>query len=154
VLGFRYGDLYNEENLAISGTHTHAGPGGYLQYVVYSVTSLGFVRQSFDAIVNAIEQCIVQAHNNLKPGSIFINKGEESGLYTQGFSMLTKFLYFLAIRPTSFSSSFREKEVIRVVTDSAPKIVRIKVTCGSGSVLFCHNLCLIQILAIYLCCRV
>jgi neutral ceramidase len=68
--------LYTEENVAISGTHTHAGPGGYLQYVVYSVTSLGFVKQSFDAISNAVEQSIIQAHNNLKPGSIFINTGE------------------------------------------------------------------------------
>ncbi|KAK9164646.1 hypothetical protein Syun_005548 [Stephania yunnanensis] len=72
----RYGDLYKEENIAISGTHTHAGPGGYLQYVVYSITSLGFVKQSFAAIVTAIEQAIVQAHNNLRPGSIFINTGD------------------------------------------------------------------------------
>ncbi|KAL5706258.1 ceramidase [Ranunculus cassubicifolius] len=72
----RYGDVYNEENLAISGTHTHAGPAGYLQYVVYSITSLGFVQQSFDAIVDAIEQCIIQAHTSLKPGSIFINTGD------------------------------------------------------------------------------
>jgi neutral ceramidase len=68
--------LYTEENVAISGIHTHAGPGGYLQYVVYSVTSLGFVKQSFDAIANAVEQSIIQAHNNLKPGSIIINTGE------------------------------------------------------------------------------
>lgn len=68
--------MYTEENVAISGIHTHAGPGGYLQYVVYSVTSLGFVTQSFDAIANAVEQSIIQAHNNLKPGSIFINTGE------------------------------------------------------------------------------
>lgn len=67
--------MYTEENVAISDIHTHAGPGGYLQYLVYSITSLGFVHQSFDAIVNAIELSIVQAHNNLKPGSIFINKG-------------------------------------------------------------------------------
>ncbi|XP_056177370.1 neutral ceramidase-like [Syzygium oleosum] len=67
-LGF--GDLYTEENVAISGIHTHAGPGGYLQYMLYSVTSLGFVQQSFDAVVNAVEQSIVQAHNNLKPGDV------------------------------------------------------------------------------------
>ncbi|CAL5203387.1 unnamed protein product [Lathyrus oleraceus] len=72
----RFGNLYTEENVAISGTHTHAGPGGYLQYVVYSVTSLGFVKQSFDAIANAVEQSIVQAHNNLKPGSVFVNTGD------------------------------------------------------------------------------
>ncbi|KAJ0087563.1 hypothetical protein Patl1_09439 [Pistacia atlantica] len=72
----RYGNLYTEENVAISGIHTHAGPGGYLQYLIYSITSLGFVQQSFDAIVTAIEQSIVLAHNNLKPGSISINTGE------------------------------------------------------------------------------
>ncbi|KAL3518113.1 hypothetical protein ACH5RR_020702 [Cinchona calisaya] len=72
----RYGDLYTEKNVAISGIHTHAGPGGYLQYVVYIVTSLGFVRQSFDALVDGIEQSIVQAHENLRPGSIFVNTGE------------------------------------------------------------------------------
>ena len=58
----RYGNLYTENNVAISGIHTHAGPGGYLQYVVYTVTSLGFVRQSFDVIVNGIEESIIQAH--------------------------------------------------------------------------------------------
>ncbi|GLT37557.1 hypothetical protein SLA2020_118680 [Shorea laevis] len=72
----RYGDLYTEKNVAISGIHTHAGPGGYLQYVVYIVTSLGFVRQSFDALVHGIEQSIIQAHENLHPGSISINNGE------------------------------------------------------------------------------
>uniref|UniRef100_A0A5B7A7W2 Neutral ceramidase n=1 Tax=Davidia involucrata TaxID=16924 RepID=A0A5B7A7W2_DAVIN len=72
----RYGNLYTEKNVAISGIHTHAGPGGYLQYIVYIVTSLGFVRQSFDVIVDGIEQSIIQAHENLRPGSIFVNKGE------------------------------------------------------------------------------
>ncbi|KAA8549353.1 hypothetical protein F0562_001037 [Nyssa sinensis] len=72
----RYGNLYTEKNVAISGIHTHAGPGGYLQYVVYIITSLGFVRQSFDVIVDGIEKSIIQAHENLRPGSIFLNKGE------------------------------------------------------------------------------
>ncbi|KAM5565257.1 neutral ceramidase 2-like [Rosa sericea] len=72
----RFGDLYSEENVAISGIHTHAGPGGYLQYFLYSISTLGFIQESFDVIVNAIVQSIVQAHHNLKPGSIFINQGD------------------------------------------------------------------------------
>ncbi|KAJ0259604.1 Neutral ceramidase 2 [Hirschfeldia incana] len=72
----RYGDLYTEKNVAISGIHTHAGPGGYLQYVTYIVTSLGFVRQSFDVLVDGIEQTIIQAHQSLRPGSVYINKGD------------------------------------------------------------------------------
>lgn len=75
----RYGDLYSQSNVAISGTHTHSGPGGYLQYVLYIVTSLGFVRQSFDALVDGIESSIIQAHENLRPGSVLLNKGELLG---------------------------------------------------------------------------
>ncbi|KAG0484124.1 hypothetical protein HPP92_012208 [Vanilla planifolia] len=72
----RYQGLYNEQNVAISGIHTHAGPGGYLQYVVYIVTSMGFIPQSFDVIVAGIEKAIIQAHENLRPGSLFVNRGE------------------------------------------------------------------------------
>ena len=49
-----YGDLYTEANVAMSGTHTHSGPGGYLQYILYIITSLGFVRESFDVLVGGI----------------------------------------------------------------------------------------------------
>jgi neutral ceramidase len=38
----------------LSGTHTHAGPAGFLQYVFYSITALGFVDQTFHAMVNGI----------------------------------------------------------------------------------------------------
>lgn len=91
MLGYqigRYGDLYTEKNVAISGIHTHAGPGGYLQYVVYIVTSLGFVRQSFDALVDGIEKSVIQAHENLRPGSIFVNKGERNNFYASLHSRL------------------------------------------------------------------
>ncbi len=37
-----------------SGTHTHASPAGFLQYLLYDITSLGFVRQSFEALVEGI----------------------------------------------------------------------------------------------------
>lgn len=84
----RYGNLYTENNVAISGIHTHAGPGGYLQYVVYIVTSLGFVRQSFDVIVDGIEKSIIQAHESLRPGSIFVNKGMGEDSYSHCIILL------------------------------------------------------------------
>lgn len=46
--------MYGEQNVAISGIHTHSGPAGYLQYLLYDITSLGFVRESFDALVDGI----------------------------------------------------------------------------------------------------
>ena len=88
--------------MAISGTHTHAGPGGYLQYVIYIVTSFGFVRQSFDVIVNGIEKAIIQAHENLSPGSIFVNKGKK---HNSQFVSLYIFWYVLYTLYTSLNSS-------------------------------------------------
>ena len=63
------------KNVAISGIHTHSGPGGYFQYVLYIITSLGFVRQSFDALVSGIVLSVVQAHENLQGGSVYVNTG-------------------------------------------------------------------------------
>lgn len=54
ALRAKYGDLYTEKNVCISSTHTHAGPGGFLQYALYIVTSQGFIRQSFDSLIQGI----------------------------------------------------------------------------------------------------
>lgn len=53
-----FGDMYTERNVAISGIHTHSGPGGYLQYVLYDITSLGFVKQSWEAVVSGIVEVL------------------------------------------------------------------------------------------------
>ena len=50
----KYGATYSAKNVALSGTHTHSGPGGYLQYVLLIITSRGWVQQSFDALVDGI----------------------------------------------------------------------------------------------------
>ncbi|GBN61734.1 Neutral ceramidase 3, partial [Araneus ventricosus] len=50
----KYGGLYTEKNVCISSTHTHSGPGGFLQYALYIVTSQGFIRQSYQSIVDGI----------------------------------------------------------------------------------------------------
>jgi len=46
--------MYSQQNVAISGIHTHSGPAGYLQYLLYDITSKGFVRETFDVLVNGI----------------------------------------------------------------------------------------------------
>ena len=67
--------LYTIENLSISGTHTHSGPAGFLQYVVYQFTSLGFVQETFDSFVDGVSSSIVDAHNDLKASEIVKNQG-------------------------------------------------------------------------------
>ncbi|XP_043912351.1 neutral ceramidase [Protopterus annectens] len=72
----RYGDLYGQDNVVLSGTHTHSGPGGYFQNTLFMVTSKGYFKPSIRAIVNGIVKSIDIAHENMKAGRIFINKGE------------------------------------------------------------------------------
>jgi neutral ceramidase len=64
---------YTTENVCISGTHSHSGPAGFLQYTLFQVTSLGFVQQAFDAFVDGIVSAIIKADENLQPGNIAHN---------------------------------------------------------------------------------
>lgn len=73
------GGLYSTENICISGTHTHSGPAGFLQYTLFQITSWGFVEETFDAWVNGITSAIVMAHETQKSGKIFVANGELDG---------------------------------------------------------------------------
>ncbi|KAL0125798.1 hypothetical protein PUN28_004691 [Cardiocondyla obscurior] len=72
----QFGDIYTERNVMISGTHTHSSPGGFMLDVLFDLTTFGFVRESFDAIVNGITKSIERAHNAVVPGRIFITQGK------------------------------------------------------------------------------
>lgn len=65
--------MYTMENVMISGTHTHSGPAGFLTYLLYDLTSLGFVASTKHALVRGITQSIIHAHNNVVEGRVFIS---------------------------------------------------------------------------------
>nr|XP_054774076.1 uncharacterized protein LOC129282175 [Lytechinus pictus] len=71
----KYGGLYNETNVAISGTHSHSGTAGFLQFVLFDVTSLGFIKETFEVMVAGIVKSIERAHESMVPGNIFHNEG-------------------------------------------------------------------------------
>ncbi|CAH1793813.1 unnamed protein product, partial [Owenia fusiformis] len=71
--------MYTEENVVMSGTHTHSGPAGFHQYVLYDVTSLGFVGETLNAFIDGVTRSIERAHANLRPGNLLINEGELVG---------------------------------------------------------------------------
>lgn len=75
-LRVQFGDLYTERNVMISGTHTHSSPGGFMLDVLYDLTTFGFVRESFNAVVNGITKSIERAHDAVVPGRIFIAYGQ------------------------------------------------------------------------------
>jgi Neutral/alkaline non-lysosomal ceramidase. len=49
-----YGNLYTERNMMISATHTHSSPGGYMHNLLFDMSVLGFVRQSYMALTAGI----------------------------------------------------------------------------------------------------
>ena len=71
-----FGSTFTYENVMLSGTHTHSGPAGYLQYVTYDVTSLGFVPEVFDGLVQGIADSIRRAYFNMKPARIYYTENE------------------------------------------------------------------------------
>ncbi|CAK8678859.1 unnamed protein product [Clavelina lepadiformis] len=72
----KYGSTFTEQNVVISGTHTHSGPAGFFQYLLFEVTSLGHVQQSTDAFIDGIYESIVQANSNLKEATIKLGSAE------------------------------------------------------------------------------
>lgn len=45
---------YSERNVMLSGTHTHSAPGGFLMHLLFDITTLGFIKESFDGLVEGI----------------------------------------------------------------------------------------------------
>ncbi|KAM0172479.1 hypothetical protein ACHAPF_007358 [Botrytis cinerea] len=65
--------VYGQQNLAVTGTHSHSGPGAWLNYLLPQITSKGFSKQSYQAIVDGAVLSIQRAHTSLQPG--YLNVG-------------------------------------------------------------------------------
>ncbi|KAG6010840.1 hypothetical protein E4U54_008328 [Claviceps lovelessii] len=66
-LGDEY-KVYGHNNLALTGTHSHAGPGAWFNYLLPQITSLGFDKQSYQALVDGAVLSIKRAHESLQEG--------------------------------------------------------------------------------------
>lgn len=60
--------IYGQNNVAVTGTHQHSGPGAYYNYLLPQITSLGFDKQSYQAIVDGAVLSIKRAHDSLTTG--------------------------------------------------------------------------------------
>ena len=74
-LGPEY-SIYNQNNIALTGTHSHSGPGAWLNYLLPQITSKGFDKQSYQAIVNGTILSIQRAHETLLPGRLTFGSTE------------------------------------------------------------------------------
>jgi neutral ceramidase len=69
ALGSEYA-VYGNSNLALTGTHSHSGPGAWWNYLLPQITSLGFDKQSYQAIVDGAILSIQRAHESLDEVSL------------------------------------------------------------------------------------
>ncbi|RKH55978.1 neutral/alkaline ceramidase [Corallococcus llansteffanensis] len=75
----KLGDVYSDDNVVLSATHTHAGVGGFSHYTLYNLTTFGFVPQNFEAIVSGIVDSILRANARLAEGSLRLASGDLRG---------------------------------------------------------------------------
>merc|ERR1719228_2855498 len=68
--------MYTEKNLVLSATHTHSGPAGFMQYVLFNIPNLGYVKQTHEGLVEGITRSIAIAHDALAPGRVVLVEGE------------------------------------------------------------------------------
>ena len=64
--------IYTQNNVAVTGTHSHSGPGAWLNYLLPQITSRGFDKQSYRAIVDGAVLSIKRAHESLRPGCLSV----------------------------------------------------------------------------------
>lgn len=69
-LSLQFSGLYTKKNIAFVGTHQHSGVGGYLENLLPQITSLGYVKQTADAIVAGTVLAVQRAHASLAPGKL------------------------------------------------------------------------------------
>lgn len=75
-LARRFGDLYTEQNVLLTSTHSHATCGGSSHDYAYNLSILGFQQQVYDAEVAGIVEAIAAAHADLGPGEIALGRAE------------------------------------------------------------------------------
>ncbi len=75
----KFGDRYTHANLVLSGTHTHATPGGFHHHISAGPLGGGFYPQCFRALVDGIAESVARADADLKPGTIRLAQGDVEG---------------------------------------------------------------------------
>ena len=75
-----FGDEYNENNIMITATHTHATPGGITRYSLYNVTTMGWHEKTYQATVDGAMDAVRAARADLSPGNITVSHSQLTGV--------------------------------------------------------------------------
>ncbi|AGL18127.1 neutral/alkaline ceramidase [Actinoplanes sp. N902-109] len=74
-----HGAAYTDQNLVLTATHTHSGPGGFSEYTLWNLTTLGFEAPVFEAVVSGIVRAVDAADARLRNGTVKIAEGTLTG---------------------------------------------------------------------------
>ena len=72
--------VFNNSNVLLSATHTHAGPGGYAHHFLYNITTGGFRPKVFNAIVEGTVRSIVRAYKQRVAARLSVVQGQLEGM--------------------------------------------------------------------------
>ncbi|KZZ96794.1 neutral ceramidase precursor [Moelleriella libera RCEF 2490] len=112
-LGDEY-HVYGHNNVALTGTHSHAGPGAWFNYLLPTVTTLGFDRQSYQALVDGAVLSIQRAHESLQEGYL------DTGSARIDDGAINRSLFAYLANPESERSQFQDD------TDTTMTLLRFK----------------------------
>ncbi|KAM0445019.1 hypothetical protein ACHAQK_002563 [Fusarium lateritium] len=73
ALGSEYA-VYTADNVGITGTHSHAGPAGWNNYLMPQISALGLNQQSYQAVVDGAVLSVKRAHEKLSKGRLSVGK--------------------------------------------------------------------------------
>lgn len=81
---------YGQHNVALTGTHSHAGPGAWLNYLIPQLSTKGFSKESYQAIVDGTILSIKRAHESLTPGRLSFDQStiEDGNINRSPFAYL------------------------------------------------------------------
>lgn len=82
--------VYNQQNVALTGTHSHSGPGAWLNYLLPQISSKGFDKQSYQAIVDGALLSIQRAHKSRARGRLSFGTTvlKDASINRSGFAYL------------------------------------------------------------------
>jgi len=69
----------NKNNVMLTATHTHVGPGGYDHTAMLNLSALGYDNDNFNVVVNGIYQSIKDSFTSKAEGNIKFAQGKLTG---------------------------------------------------------------------------
>ncbi len=75
-LAIATGGRFSAENVVLTATHTHCGPGGHGRHALYNITTFGRHRRTFERLVDGVVRAVLDADAAAAPTDLVLTRGE------------------------------------------------------------------------------